>query len=325
MHYHDRVYGDAEITEDVLVALIESSSLQRLKDIDQAGYPEPYYPGSAHSRFEHSMGVMLLLRRFGASLEEQIAGLIHDVSHSAFSHCIDYALAGVAEEKHSHQDDIFEGFVRTSEIPAILERHHIDLERILDDANFPLKERDLPDLCADRIDYSLRQAVVCGHIPDGSQFLQRLSAEDGHWVFADVESAASFAELFLLCNTRYWAGLTSAVMFRTVGDTLRHALAQTYISEADLYTTDEAVLRKILPRATEDATLALLLARMNGEVGYTNDPDDFTARVSCKSRAVDPLCRNEGEVCRLSDVRPEWKNTLTQESTPKEYFLKFER
>jgi HD superfamily phosphohydrolase len=32
---------------------------------------------------------MLLVRRLGASLEEQIAALLHDVSHTAFSHVID--------------------------------------------------------------------------------------------------------------------------------------------------------------------------------------------------------------------------------------------
>ena len=44
--------------------------------------------------------------------------------------------------------------MRTSEIPNILERYGFNLDYILDDKNFPLKERSLPDLCADRIDYA---------------------------------------------------------------------------------------------------------------------------------------------------------------------------
>jgi hypothetical protein len=152
MQYTDRVYGASEIVEPVILELIACPTLQRLKEIDQAGYLEPYFPGASHSRFEHSVGVYLLLKNYGAPLDEQIAGLIHDVSHSAFSHCIDYVLAEGDIEKQGHQDNVFDDFVRKSEIPSILEKYGFDISRVLDDANFPLKEKDLPDLCADRID-----------------------------------------------------------------------------------------------------------------------------------------------------------------------------
>jgi len=99
MKYKDRIYGEFKIAEPVILELIASKAMERLKEIDQAGYFEPYYPGTAHSRFEHSVGVYLLLKMFGAPIHEQIAGLIHDVSHSAFSHCVDYALDEGSEEK----------------------------------------------------------------------------------------------------------------------------------------------------------------------------------------------------------------------------------
>jgi len=162
MKYTDRVYGDFEIEEPVILELINSKTLQRLKGIDQSGYFEPYFPGTAHSRFEHSIGVYLLLKMYGASLEEQIAGLIHDISHSAFSHCIDYVLDAGSEKEQTHQDNVFDEFVRKSEVPGIFKKSNLDLEYILNDKNFPLKEKDLPNLCADRIDYSLRTAIVFG-------------------------------------------------------------------------------------------------------------------------------------------------------------------
>ena len=114
MKYTDRVYENIEIDEPVILELINSKTIQRLKDIDQAGYFEPHFPGTAHSRFEHSVGVYLLLKMYGAPIEEQIAGLIHDVSHSAFSHCIDYVLDAGSEKEHNHQDNVFDEFVRKS-------------------------------------------------------------------------------------------------------------------------------------------------------------------------------------------------------------------
>ncbi|PKM92329.1 MAG: hypothetical protein CVU81_01045, partial [Euryarchaeota archaeon HGW-Euryarchaeota-1] len=267
------VWGDFEIDEPVVLELINSKTFQRLKEIDQAGYFEPHSPGTAHSRFEHSIGVYLLLKMYGAPIEEQIAGLLHDVSHSAFSHCIDYVLDAGSEKEQNHQDNVSGEFVRKSEIPEILKKYNLDLDYILDDKNFPLKEKDLPDLCADRIDYSLRAAIVFKEIKNGKYFIDNLLAENGKWIFKNFESAEKYAELFLKINADYYAGLPSAVMFRTVGDYLRYALLKNYISETDLYTTDKVVLEKIEPHIKTDPQLSLLFDRMNTKIGFRNDPN----------------------------------------------------
>lgn len=325
MKYTDRVYGNFEIKEPVVLELINSKTFQRLKGIDQAGYSEPHFPGTAHSRFEHSIGVYLLLKIYGAPIEEQITGLIHDVSHSAFSHCIDYVLDAGSEKEHNHQDNIFDEFVRKSEIPEILKKYDLDLDYILDDKNFPLKEKDLPDLCADRIDYSLRTATVFREIENGKYFIDNLLAENGQWIFKNFESAKKYAELFLKLNTSYYAGLPSAVMFRTVGDYLRYALSKNYISETDLYTTDKIVLEKIEPHIKTDSKLNLLFDRMNNKIGFRNDPNDYTGKVFCKSRVVNPLCWYEGKIKMVSEVNPSWNDIIERESKPKEYFLEFEK
>ncbi|MCL5410247.1 MAG: HD domain-containing protein [Patescibacteria group bacterium] len=325
MNYEDRVYGKVKIEEPVILNLINCTALQRLKEIDQAGYFEPYFPGTAHSRFEHSIGVYLLLRTYGASIEEQIAGLIHDVSHSAFSHCIDYVLDAGSEKEHNHQDNVFDEFVRKSEIPDILKEYNLDLEYILDDKNFPLKETDLPDLCADRIDYSLRTAILFGEIKNGNYFIDNLLAKDEKWIFKNFESAEKYTKLFFKLNTDYYSGLPSAVMFRTVGDYLRYAISKSYISENDLYTTDKVVLEKIKPHIKTDSKLGLLFDRMNNKIGFKNDPNDYTSKVFCKSRVVNPLCQHDGKIKRVSEANPVWKDVLERESRPKEYFLKFER
>lgn len=325
MKYTDRVYGNFEIDEPVILQLINSKIFQRLKDIDQAGYFEPHFPGTAHSRFEHSIGVYLLLKMYNAPLEEQIAGLIHDVSHSAFSHCIDYVLDVGSEKEHNHQDNVFDEFVRKSEIPEILKKYNLDLDYILDDQNFPLKEKDLPDLCADRIDYSLRTATVFKEIENGKYFIENLLAENGQWIFKDFESAEKYAKLFLKLNTDYYAGLPSAVMFRTVGDYLRYALSKFYISETDLYTTDKIVLEKIEPHIKDDSQLSLLFDRMNNKIGFRNDPNDYTVKVFCKSRVVNPLCKHDGKIMRVSEINSSWNDIIKRESEPKEYFLKFDK
>lgn len=258
------------------------------------------------------------------ALEEQIAGLIHDVSHSAFSHCIDYVLDSGSEQKHSHQDNIFEDYVKKTEIPQILQKYGFDTDYILDDSHFPLKENNLPDLCADRIDYSLKTAVIFGELNDGKKyFLNNLTVENNNWAFKDFESAQKYAELFFKLNTDYYTGPSSAIMFRTVGDCLRYALQKDYIAEIDLYTTDDLVIEKIKGFLNRDERLKLLFDRMNNKAGIINDPISYDASVFCKSRVVDPLFKSGQELKRVSDFDPAWSETIIQESKPKQYFLKF--
>ncbi len=245
MLYKDQLYGEIEISEPVILELIDNSALQRLKGINQAGYSKKHFPAE-FTRFDHSIGVFYLLKKYDAPIEEQIAGLIHDVSHSAFSHCIDYALDSGSEKEHSHQDNIFNEFIKNSEIPIILKKYNFDLEYILNEENFPLKEKGLPDLCADRIDYSLRTALLFNESSssDVKYFLDNLVTENNNWIFKEFEPARKYAELFFKLNKKYYSGLASAIMFRTVGDYLKYALKKTYITENDLYTTDEIVLSK---------------------------------------------------------------------------------
>lgn len=327
MDYTDRIYGSVKISELVVLELISSPTLQRLRGVDQFGYLSVYFSGTAHDRFEHSLGVFLLLRKYGALLEEQIAGLIHDVSHAVFSHCVDYVLRDGSGAKQDHQDNIFEKFVKNSDIPGILSKHGLDIDYILDDKNFPLKEKKLPDLCADRIDYALSDGVVFGELDQKGvkYFLNNLFAENNVWFFNDFESAKRFAEVFLKLNNKYYCGLASAKMFSSVSGCLKHALDRGYLTERDLYTTDAGVIEKIRNHVGHDEKLKLLFERMNNRVNSVNDPANYDERVFCKSRAVDPFFKDGSRLKRVSEVDAGWAATLKQEMKPKEYFIKFDK
>ena len=323
--YTDIVFGSHVITEPVIVDIINSASLQRLQDIDQTGYPEPFFPGLKKlTRFEHSLGVYLLLYRYGASVEEQVAGLIHDVSHTAFSHCADYSLADAEGGKtQSHQDNIFEEYVRQSEIPGILVRHGLQVDTILDDTRFPLKEKLLPDLCADRIDYSFRSALASGaRTPKEIQeLLNKLSTNGTAWFFEDILSARHYAELFSCLNATLWCSIHSAAMFRGVGDCLRYAYQHKYLHLDDFYGTDRTVLEKIGRQLDTDPQLQLLFDRMNNKIPFLNDPSNPKNEVFCKSRVVDPLCIHQGSLLRLSEIDPSWLSCIRKESVPRSYFI----
>ncbi len=332
MNYIDKVYGEFEINEPVILELINSSTLQRLKSIDQAGYralwvnPEAKIEDIDNSRFSHSLGVYILLNKFGASLEEQIAGLIHDVSHTAFSHCTEYVLNVGNEHKQDHQDSTFDSFVKKSEIPEILEKYGFGLEYILDDKNFPLKEKDLPDICADRIDYSLRTAVLFEEISSKKveEILDNLENDGKNWFFRDFENAKEYAGLFSRINDIYFSDFDSARMYEGVRGFVSYAMQKKYIDEADLYTDDKKVVAKICLNLKNDPKLQKLWGRMNDKNKIIQDTENYDKVVNCKSRVIDPSFRKENLLVKVSEQDLYWGKIVKKKMKPVKHFLRFD-
>ncbi len=326
MKYTDYIYEQIEIDEPVILELINCPAMQRLKGVDQHGYlhnPKNIEFHFEKSRFNHSIGVYILLNKFGAPLEEQIAGLLHDVSHSAFSHCID--LLKGSGEKQDYQDSIHDQYIKNTEIPKILEKYGIDLEYILDDSHFPLKEKDSPDLCADRIDYILRDAVIFEEITPvkAKYFWNNLYIKNGCWVFKKMETAREFKDLFSMINCIYYSGIPTAAMFFSVSNYIRHSLDNKYIDETDLYATDKEVLDKINKYLSQDPMLEKFYYQMNHNENFENNLNILEDKVVQKSRAIDPVFLDGAKLVRISDVDLAWKEQLLKENQPKQYYLHF--
>jgi len=327
MNISDILYGEHTVDEPVVADLLASPAVVRLGGVDQGGYMRVHFAGAEHTRLEHSIGVFLLLRSFGASLEEQVAGLLHDVSHTVFSHCADYAFAEGSEKRQDFQDNNHRGYILESDIPTILARHGFDVERILDESNFPLLETELPDICADRIDYMLRMAVLgkAATVDEARQLLKALTVKDNAWIFDSREIARRFAELFAFVNHTHMSGFISAVMLRTVGDALARAVALGAVTRQNLFSTDDHVLALMREAAQQDKAMDMLWRRMNREVPVL---PDFSAHpevtANLKSRMVDPLFIDAGgRAARLSSIDPEWGARVARESSPKTYGLRF--
>ncbi len=73
----------------------------------QAGPSAFAFPFKTVTRYEHSLGVYLLLRRLGAGPREQVAGLLHDVSHTAFSHAVDFVFSSEEQDHHEALKPVF--------------------------------------------------------------------------------------------------------------------------------------------------------------------------------------------------------------------------
>ena len=86
----DLPYGKCKIDDACIESIISSIPYQRLKGVNQYGISYFNHVKDAYSRFDHCVGVYMLLKKANVSYFEQISGLLHDASHTAFSHFGDY-------------------------------------------------------------------------------------------------------------------------------------------------------------------------------------------------------------------------------------------
>jgi hypothetical protein len=102
---NDPVHGFVEVPRGTLLSLIDTPAFQRLRRIKQLGQSGMVYPGGMHTRFNHALGAMHLmrqaldvLRRKDVEISKKeyraalIAILLHDIGHGPFSHALEHVI-----------------------------------------------------------------------------------------------------------------------------------------------------------------------------------------------------------------------------------------
>lgn len=292
----DAVYGPIEITGP-LARLYSSPTVQRLAKIRQGGAAFLAFPFLNTTRLEHSLGVSFLIRSLGGGVEEQIAGLLHDISHTAFSHVSDYLFENKAENFHELHK---ERFILETEIADLLRSEGMDPEIFLDDSKWPRLESPLPDLCADRIDYTLRDYVQWAHRPaaDANSFVNSLAFMKGKIVVQSTEKAIWFQNFFKELNSSFFRHPRNLEASKGLADILKKALVEEVISEGDLFSTDELVLAKINSCHLRDD-----LEQLKVQLSLENNSENAGTGISVKSRSVDPwVLTKSQQIVRFSTV-----------------------
>lgn len=304
MKIKDNVYGEEEINEPVLVELINSKPLQRLKKISQQGLPKEYRHKPVFSRYEHSLGVMILLRRMGANLNEQIAGLIHDVSHTAFSHVTEFFLGD--PRKDDYQDKNHLKFIENSEIPNILKKYNLDYKEFVDLEKYSLLENKIPNLCADRFDYAIREIFMEAGKEKANYYFKGLVNLNGNMVFNSYEVAKTFALDFLKYQVYHWGSDDGKIRYKIFAEILDYSLKKGIISFKDLWEDDEHVLSILRNVDDKEIKLKIELLERNSVL----DLENYKKNLPKKFRYVDPIVFVNSGSFRLSEISNDYKKLI---------------
>lgn len=301
LRWDDRVYGPVAIDDPALLALIASPSFQRLRGIRQAGPSALVYDFKTVTRYEHSLGVFELLRRLGADRREQVAGLLHDISHTAFSHAVDFVYAS---EEQDHHEQLKPRILHRPDLAGPLKALGYEPEDFYDDSVFPLLERPLPWLCADRLDYFLRDSLAGGISTPASvaRVLAHLTVVDGRIAFDEPGIARDTVDRFALMNRDYWASPAEAFIYNEFADALREGLRLGLLDDEVLLTDDDTVLDRL-----RSSRSPLIRAKLGNIEGFQDDRlEGFEPRVIPKERWLDPPVQTGRETWRrLSELEAE--------------------
>jgi hypothetical protein len=307
----DRIYGSSEIRDSVLLELIDSAPLQRLKGVSQHGYPEETKTAFPHyTRYEHSVGVMLLLKTLGAGLEEQVAGLLHDVSHTAFSHIVDWLFGDPYKE--DYQDSMLKECIQNSALGSILTKHGFDTDAISGmerNGKYTLLERDAPDLCADRIDYALRDSY-CFFRAEVKKCISNITVCDREIAFVSRAAARQFGEWYMKCQKELWASNEARLRYYLISEALRTAMDKRILKKDDLYKDESAIIGML--RASRDRDVVDKLETGLGELRFVvseNGPIELKKKI----RYVDPKFLSDGTLIKLSKVDDDYRKLVEEE------------
>lgn len=307
-------YGPIEVEEPVLLELIHSPAFERLKNVHQYGVA--YYTKThteEYTRHQHSLGVFALLRSKKAPLEEQIAGLLHDVSHTAFSHVGDWVFPQETEEE-DYQTSIHNVYLNRSGIEKILNRHGFSGEQISPKKEeFVMLEQPLPNLCADRIDYNIQGAYFQNFITkeEAQQIFLDLSFNEGKWIMTKQDLAAKLAYFSLFMTKDCWGSAANFITSKWLAEAILQGIKIGAISWPEFQSgTDQEIWERL--SAAQDPLIKSKMRMLRSPSSYYRlvDPSQAQLFIPFKCRGIDPWIHQNGKIVRLTSIHSELENAL---------------
>lgn len=312
----DKIWGKIEIKDELIEKIILDKDFQRMKKISQFGiFKHSFLYGLKFNRFEHSVGVYYLLKKFGANKEECLAGLLHDVSHGAFSHVLDIVFIDDGNEEYA--DSILLEKISGSDIGRILKENRYDLVKIVNNCGHTMLDKELPDIAADRIDYMLRDPL--GMNPQlVKKIIDSLIIKNKEFVFNNSFFANLFANHYYNLNKNVWSSIFWTVNHKILADIIELIIEKGYGEKEELFLKNDEQITKIIEE-NKDKDIEMLIKKMKNldyhKIKIVSEKDKYDYKWKKKNRFVDPKILIGDKVKKLSDINPEWKLKL-------EYFRK---
>lgn len=299
-YYHDEI-------PPFLNGFLQVSPVQRLKHVGMnCGCEYTSFPVfkqiPSYSRYDHSLGVALIIWHFTHSKEQTIAGLLHDIATPVFAHVIDFMNHDYLRQE-STEEGTCERIMGDEELLSILDDNGILPSQVWDYHQYPIADNDSPKLSADRLEYSLGNMLnygFCSHNDVrriyGDLVVGKDESGQDEIMFRTLQTAEDFASLALRCSHIYVADEDRYAM-QILSEIVQSALDMGVLEKSDLYLTEPEVISRLESNADLHSQWAGFCS-LSGIVRSGNSKGKWRT-VNAKKRYIDPMVEGKGRVSSL--------------------------
>lgn len=265
-----------------------------------------------YSRYDHSLGVALIIWHFTKEPAQAIAGLLHDVATPVFAHVVDF-LYGDYMTQESTEHGTKELIMGSDGLQDVLKALGLTTEDVCDYHIYPIADNDTPRLSADRLEYTIGNSInygICAYA-QAQEFYKDLVVggnEDGidELMFTRKSVAEDFSNAALACSEIYVSDEDRYSM-QLLSEILRLLLDKHVIDEEALYTTEPEVIRSIRSEPQAASLWDALCAYERTIRAAAPEETGQWRKIFAKKRHIDPMVKGEG---RLSSLSVQFKEKL---------------
>ena len=287
-----------------LAEAMEAPELRRLQNVgmncgcEYTSFPLFQTQLESYSRYDHSVGVALLIWRFTGDVRQALAGLCHDIATPCFAHVVDFML-GDSMEQEATEGGTREMIEHSGTLQGVLARQGLATGDVADYHLFPIADNKSPRLSADRLEYTLGNLVnyrfiTRGEVREMLASLTVLSDENGapELGFTDRGPALAFARGALDMG-RIYVSEPDRFSMQVLSEMLKRAVDAGVIAMDDLWRDEPFLIEKLC----RDENFAGEWARYRGYDGIVHGKGGRIVRA--KKRYIDPLVRGMGRVSEI--------------------------
>ena len=261
------------------------------------------------SSLDHSIAVALIIWHFTHDKKQTLSGLFHDIATPAFKHCVDF-LNGDYMTQESTEDLTTEIIKNSSEILKLLERDNIKISEIDDYHIYPIADNDTPKLSADRLEYSLSNALFTYKLLDIDSIkeiyndieIQKNEENEIELGFKTKKIARKFVKITSRLSIIYREDRTRYSM-QFIADILKQLSNENKISRKDLYNLKESEVIDIIEQSKYNDIFNIWKNATKVKTSKEEPKDVYYVHHGAKIRYIDPLVNGKriSKICKIAN------------------------
>lgn len=261
------------------------------------------------SSLDHSIAVALIVWHFTHDKKQTLSGLFHDIATPVFKHCVDF-LNGDYMTQESTEDLTTEMIKNSKEIMTLLKRDKINIEEVDNYHLYPIADNDTPKLSADRLEYSLSNALFTYRLLDFESIkeiyddieIQSNEENEIELGFRTKKIARNFVKVTSRLSVIYREDRTRYSM-QLLADILKRLNNENKISKEDLYKLKESDVISIIENSKYNNIFNIWKNAKKVKISKKEPKDVYYVHHGAKIRYINPLFNGKriSECCKIAN------------------------